>query len=108
MRSKSVDIDLVQGDTFHQTVNLTSGGAPLDLTGYTFSGFVKVSLDAPTSLTTITITTVGDPTQGQILMTIAKTVTATFPPGYLFYEAKWTAPSGDVFTFQRGLLLVSQ
>lgn len=108
MRTKSVDIDLVQGDTFHQIVSLTSGGAPLDLTGYTFSGFVKTNLDAPTNVTTITITNVGAPTTGQLLLTIAKTVTANFPPGYLFYEAKWTAPSTETFTFQRGLLLVSQ
>jgi hypothetical protein len=74
------------GTDFIQTFNLEdSGNAPLDLTSYTGSSFMKKH---PSSLTTTATFAVSfpSPTQGQLRISLGSTVTNGLKPGRYVYD----------------------
>ena len=74
------------GTDFIQTFNLEdSGNAPLDLTNYTASSFMKKH---PSSLSTTAsfVVSFPSPTQGQLRISLGSTVTNGLKPGRYVYD----------------------
>lgn len=84
MAVPSVNLTIDKGTNFVTSLNLKQDGAPINLTGYTFSSKLKKHHNASTFFP-FTITAVS-PSSGLINIGMASTITSTIPTGRYVYD----------------------
>jgi hypothetical protein len=82
MAVPSVNLTVEQGTDFSFAMRIKLDGAPLDLSGYTFSSKMKKHYGSASSYP-ITVESEGD---GIITLSIASTVSSAIPVGRYYYD----------------------
>lgn len=84
MAVPAVNLTIDKGTTFSTSIKLKKDGAPLNLTGYTFSAKLKKHYGASTFYS-FSVTS-PSPTTGIVNIGMASTVTSTIPVGRYVYD----------------------
>lgn len=95
-------IEIWQGEDRTLTFDLTDGGAPLDLTGWTLSW--RVWRKGNDNVLTETVTLAGDPTTGRCSVALSATDTA-LAPGTYQHEMRRTNASSVTTVFVGDLIV---
>lgn len=101
-------IESVRGDTFKKTLNFTSNGSPLDITGSTVFFTIKKnpnSLDTE-ALVQQKVTTHTNPTQGVTEINVSGAEMGVLDVESYWYDIQVTLSNGDVATVLRGKFVV--
>lgn len=97
-----VDFLIDQGATFSKSLYFTTeDGSPVDLTGYTFRGQLRVDYDDVNPQATF-VCSVVDAAAGVLSVSLADTVTAALEPGVLKYDLEMVRPNGTVLRLIQG------
>lgn len=80
----AVNLTIDKGTTFSTSIKLKKDGAPINLTGYTFSARLKKHYGASTYFP-FTVSS-PSPTTGVVTIGMASTVTSTIPIGRYVYD----------------------
>lgn len=100
---------VIQGDTWnlaYQIKQVIDGvSTPVDITGWTFEGWVSVTRTSPEVDRIPMTATVISAAQGQVKFSIDETLTETMQLGSLYYQIRYTV-SGDTTTIFRGPFMV--
>lgn len=121
MKTLNVDIIMNQGDDFSRIIAVPLDSGFLDLTGYSFSGQMRLSNTAPNPpIATFQFTVLNQLTnKGQVQWSLSRTVTATIPTSVALateearpvtpyvYDVKMTDTLGKVTRIIQGLIKVS-
>lgn len=91
MSVQVVNLSIEKGTDFSLSLKLKANGAPIDLTGYTFSAKMKKHYNAQTSYP-FTVTPGSPLTSGNVSIGMASTVTSTIPSGRYVYDVLVTNP----------------
>lgn len=102
--SGQVDWPNIRGNDWALRFQLTSGGVPIDLTGYTFVGEVRQFASDPTPLLVVEwdLSEGNGWVNGKI-----KNVNTNIPADNYTYRVKWVTPDGTVKTLFGGACQVS-
>lgn len=107
--ASEVHFTLDQGSTFSiNCVYKDALGNPVNLTGYTARSQARESVDASSTLWNLTSPaniTLGS--GGEITLTIAATVTASYPPGKTYFYDLELVNSGTVIRLLQGQVFIS-
>lgn len=104
---KATPIAIYQGDDYTATVNVTTNGTALDLTGFT-APTAQLRRDVADNDTTIDATfTCSITLPSSILMSLARTVTTPLTGCYQ-WDLQVTDPTGHIVTIARGPAHVTQ
>lgn len=104
-RQKRRDIYVRRGDTYREAVTFrVKNGAAIDLTGYTFLGHIRATVESESTIAVFTIIII-DAANGEIEIVISADTTALLPTETTasgVYDLQFTTPAGDVRTFMVG------
>lgn len=98
------NIEITRGDDVQWTITLTAGGAPVDITGWTFAGMVRDTPDG-TLAATWTFAAV-TPTGGVVQASLAAADTATLSAGVYGFDMECVNVAGFKKTFIAGRIVV--
>lgn len=85
MAVPAVNLTIEKGADFITTLKLKTDGAPIDLTGYTFSAKLKKHFGASTSYS-FTVTPLTPFSNGVVRVGMAKTTTSQIPTGRYVWD----------------------
>jgi hypothetical protein len=91
MSVQVVNLSIEKGADFSLSLKLKSNGAPINLTGYSFSAKMKKHYNSQTSYP-FTVTALNPLTSGNVTIGMASTVTSTIPSGRYVYDVLVTNP----------------
>lgn len=101
-----LNFSAMRGDTLRKTIKFSVDGVYQDVDDWTFAGQVRAAPGGSVLATfTIEILT---PTTSGISVSLSDTDTRNLPSGVLWYDIQATTPVGDVVTFVRGRLTLSE
>lgn len=99
----AVNYDITQGDTFSTALVVRDQNEALvDLTGATVT--MTVTDRTSTQLSQTIVTTHTNPTAGETTVTIAKTITATYPLGCFDFDTVVTLSDTTQFSTEDGTI----
>ena len=104
MAVPAVNIVIEKGTDFSTNFKLKQNGAPINLTGYTFSSKMKKHPASSTSYS-LTVTPLAPYSNGVIRVGMANTITSTIPVGRYLYDVLITI-SGTTTKAIEGTVLV--
>jgi hypothetical protein len=94
-----------QGVTFSTEITISDdNGIPVDLTNATLASQVRKSYTSTVAFP-FTITVLGDPTMGQVVLSMTATQTAAMAAGRYVYDAQYNI-NGVVTRFLKGLVTI--
>lgn len=96
------DYTLYRGDRWDRQINVTEGGAPFDLTAFTFTSQIRSHPNASTVLTTVTVDETSK-ASGVLWLRLTDVQTATLPARTLAYDLQ----GSDERTWMRGSINVT-
>lgn len=100
--AEKVDFLIYQGATFSKSLYFnTKDGRPVDLTGYSFRGQLRVDFDDVEPQADFTCTIV-DAAAGVLSVSLSDTVTAALEPGILKYDLEMVRPNLTVLRLIQG------
>lgn len=103
-----VNLTIEKGTDFSLTLKLKSNGAPINLTGYSFSAKMRKHYQA-TAYYPFSVTAVDPLSTGTVKIGMASTVTATIPVGRYVYDVLVSSGIGSTATtskYFKGTVLV--
>jgi len=105
MAVPAVNITIEQGTDFSNVFTVTNpDGSPLDLTGYTSSAKIK-KFPSSTVSTPFTVGIVS--AAGQVVVSMAHTVSNALTPGRYYYDVITIASGGNISRIIEGMALVT-
>ena len=101
------------GNDFNKLLEIRQedGVTPIDVTGYSFKMQIKKCKDDDTAIATLTSPTdidISDAANGNIIINISDTVTATYEEQNAVYDLQWTTDLGIVTTILEGDIQILQ
>lgn len=104
MAVPAVNLTIEKGVDFTTTLKLKTDGAPIDLTGYTFSAKIKKHFESSTSYP-FTVTPLTPFSNGVVRVGMAKTTTSQIPTGRYVWDLLITL-SGTTTKASKGNVIV--
>ena len=106
MAVPSVNITIEQGSDFENIFTVTNpDGSPLDLLGYTSSAKIK---KFPSSTTSSSFSVGIITSAGQVIVSMANTITNQLSPGRYYYDVIITSvPTGKISRIIEGMALIT-
>ena len=104
-----IDITRLRGDTFPIVFLVTSGGTPVNITGWTFTLTIDPS-DAPADAGSNVLALTGvltDPTGGEVTFTMTA-LEADIAPGAYNYDVQGVDGAGVIRTFGVAKFIIDQ
>lgn len=96
-----------RGDDWEIEGPIEFGGAPVDLTGCTLAAKLRETAESTTATATFTVSVVGDATEGNVRLTLARATTAGIAPRDAYvYDIEVTNASNKKTTYGVGSKLI--
>lgn len=95
------DLVIYRGDYFPLTLTLkTTGGAALNLTGYTAKAQIRAGYTKNSDAYNFTVTFTGTP--GEVSLVLPSSISTLMAPGSYIWDFQLTDPAGNVRTYLAG------